>query len=61
MSKNHKAMDVNMNQKEGLNEDNLVFNTSLFKVPSCKKCCEACNGCKLRYFKKHKLDTNLNI
>ena len=28
----------------------LLLNALNLSVPSCNKCCEACNGCKLKFF-----------
>ena len=32
-------------------EDLLLFEKLNINVPSCNKCCEACNGCKLKFYK----------
>ena len=33
-------------------QDLLVFEELGIKVPSCNKCYEACNGCKVRFIQK---------
>ena len=30
----------------------VMFNSLGITVPSCNKCCEACNGCKMKFFSK---------
>ena len=61
MSKNHMDLAGNVYQNTMETAEDLVFDTSLINVPSCSKCCEACNGCKLRYFNKMKLNKDLMV
>tara|TARA_B100000427_G_scaffold89161_2_gene73512 strand:- start:4646 stop:4831 length:186 start_codon:yes stop_codon:yes gene_type:complete len=61
MSKNQFGLGAKVQGNNPVSTDEIVFDTSLIQVPSCKKCCEACNGCKLRYFNKMKLNNDVVV
>ena len=61
MSNNHMGLGSDLHQKKGEQSEEFVFDTSLIKVPSCKQCCEACHGCKVRYFNKMTVNKDLIV
>ena len=43
---------INKQSRNLISANELLFESLNINVPSCNKCSEACNGCKMKFFKK---------
>ena len=43
---------INKQSRQLISANDLLLESLNLNAPSCNKCCEACNGCKMKFLKK---------
>ena len=61
MANNHIDLETKIQKNKPVASEEWVFDTSYTKIPHCKKCTEACNGCKICFFNTLKTDHNSSV